>query len=228
MQRLLDIALSVVALALLSPILLLIATVLRFTGEGYIFYSQERVGQNERIFYLLKFATMLKNSPNLGTGDITIKDDPRVLPIGKFLRKTKLNELPQLLNVIKGDMSLIGPRPLTQKHYELYSIEVRNVIKDVKPGLSGIGQIIFRDEEKITVGEDDPIKFYALYVAPYKGALEQWYCNNRSTKLYIRLIILTIRAVIFGTSQVPRFADDLPEPSTQLTRKLFFGKTGKF
>ena len=104
MQRFLDILFSGVALLVLAPLLVPIMVILRFTGEGEVFYIQQRVGKDGEMFGLLKYATMLKDSPSLGTGTITVKDDPRVLPIGKFLRKTKINELPQLLNIIKGDI----------------------------------------------------------------------------------------------------------------------------
>ena len=108
MTRLLDILLSSLALMLMMPIFLLVVSVLRFTGEGEVFYLQKRVGQNENIFNVIKFATMLKNSANMKGGTITTKNDPRILPFGKFLRDTKINELPQLVNVIKGEITNSG------------------------------------------------------------------------------------------------------------------------
>ena len=99
------------ALVLLSPLLLPLMFILRVTGEGEIFFPQSRVGRGGKDFKLYKFATMLKDSPNMGTGTVTVKNDPRVLPMGGFLRKTKINELPQLINIFNGDMSVIGPRP---------------------------------------------------------------------------------------------------------------------
>ena len=109
MQRIFDIVFSLVGIALLSPLLLPISVVLLFTGEGEVFFRQKRVGRNGSIFHIWKFATMLKNSPNIGTGTITLKDDPRILPMGKFLRKSKMNELPQLLNVPFGEMRSLAP-----------------------------------------------------------------------------------------------------------------------
>ena len=111
MQRLFDIIFSGIALVLLSPLLLPLMFILRVTGEGEIFFPQSRVGRGGKHFKLYKFATMLKDSPNMGTGTVTVKNDPRILPIGGFLRKTKVNELPQLINIFNGDMSVIGPRP---------------------------------------------------------------------------------------------------------------------
>ena len=120
MIRTFDLILSLIALVILCPLLLPVAFILRFTGEGEVFYVQERIGLHERPFGLFKFATMLKNSPHIGTGTITVRNDPRVLPVGRILRKAKVNELPQLLNVLIGDMSVIGPRPLTQNHFGHY------------------------------------------------------------------------------------------------------------
>ena len=117
MERLFDILLSAFAIIIFSPLIIPTILVLRMTGEGEVFFLQDRVGKDFKIFKLFKFSTMLKDSPNLVGGTITIKDDPRVLPIGKFLRNLKINELPQLLNVFLGDISLIGPRPLTEQNF---------------------------------------------------------------------------------------------------------------
>ena len=121
MERFFDILFSSFALLVLSPLLIPVVIILKFSGEGEVFFLQERIGKNGKLFKLFKFATMLKDSPNLGTGTVTMKDDPRVLPVGKFLRKTKINELPQLLNIFFGDMSVIGPRPLTAETFGSYS-----------------------------------------------------------------------------------------------------------
>ena len=123
MQRLLDILLSGIAILILSPLFLLIILILSITGEREIFFKQDRIGINKTNFGLLKFVTMLKNSENTGAGTVTLKNDYRVLPFGKFLRKTKLNELPQLFNILKGDMSVIGPRPLHQKQRDSTNID---------------------------------------------------------------------------------------------------------
>ena len=144
MERFLDILFSGLALLALSPLLVPIVIILKFSGEGEVFFFQERIGKDGKLFKLYKFATMLKDSPNLGTGTVTMRDDPRVLPVGKFLRKTKINELPQLLNIFLGDMSVIGPRPLTAQTFGSYSDNTKAVISQVRPGLSGVGSIIFR------------------------------------------------------------------------------------
>ena len=153
MIRFFDIVFCSLAIIIIAPILLPIMILLKFTGEGEIFYFQTRVGVN-KTFELIKFATMLKNSPNMGTGSITIKDDPRILPFGRFFRKTKINELPQIITVLLGDMSLVGPRPLTKENFNFYSYDVKKILKSTKPGLSGIGSIVFRNEEEILQGKN--------------------------------------------------------------------------
>ena len=192
---------SAVVLLILCPVLLIIMLILRLTGEHKVFYFQSRVGVDQKPFQLIKFATMLENSASMPGGNITVKDDPRVLPFGKFLRKSKLNELPQLLNVFVGDMSLIGPRPLTQDMFEMYDFQQKEVISRCKPGLSGVGSIVFRAEENYTQNRPDPKKFYRNIIAPYKGSLEVWYYHNSSVKLYFILIALTIWHVLNPKSQ---------------------------
>ena len=105
---------------ILSPLLFPIIVILRFSGEGEIFFLQDRIGKSGKVFKLLKFATMLKDTPNIGSGTLTIKNDPRILPVGKLLRRTKINELPQIINVIKGDISIVGPRPVLEQDWKLY------------------------------------------------------------------------------------------------------------
>ena len=217
MTRVCDIVLALLALTILCPLLLPVAAILRLTGEGEIFFVQERIGLNERPFGLFKFATMLKDSPHIGTGTITVRNDPRVLPVGRILRKTKINELPQLLNVLIGDMSVIGPRPLTQNHFLHYAPEVRKTIGSVRPGLSGIGSIVFRDEERLLSDKEDPQNYYRTEIAPYKALLEVWFVYNRGIWLYLKCIFLTIWVVINSSSNVAYAVfKDLPQPQGQL------------
>lgn len=196
MQRLFDLLLSSIAIVFLLPLLIPIMILLRLTGEGEVFFRQERVGKNKVSFRLLKFATMLKNSEQIGAGTVTLKDDFRVLPVGSFLRKTKLNELPQLFNIFLGDMSVIGPRPLHKKQFSFYSTEDQSIIASTTPGLSGMGSIIFRDEEKILQDSEDPDKTYKELITPEKAKLEKWYVENNSLALYFKLIFLTIISVL--------------------------------
>lgn len=214
MKRLIDLFLSVIALVILSPILIPIMIILKFTGEHYIFYAQDRIGEGGKVFSLLKFATMLKDSPNLGTGDITLKNDPRVLPFGKFLRKSKINELPQIINVLIGHMSLVGPRPLTPKNFDYYSEEVKEKIKLLKPGLTGIGSVVFRDEEfflnKLVSDGLDHETAYREYVSSYKGKLEVWYFENRNIWIDFKLIVLTVFIIIKPNLNIRQFFNNLP------------------
>lgn len=217
MQRSLDILLSGMALLALSPLLLPIMLALRLTGEGEVFYVQQRVGLGGRPFGLYKFATMLKNSPNLGTGTVTVKDDPRVLPLGRFLRKTKINELPQLLNIFRGDMSIIGPRPQTQRCFDAFPPASQAEIIKVRPGLSGIGSIVFRDEEELMHASAEPERFYDEVIMPYKGRLEEWYVANQGVRIYLFGIFATGWVVLFPKSRlVWRLFRGLPSPPVVL------------
>ncbi len=217
MKRFLDVVLSILALVIVAPFLLPVMIILRFTGEGEIFYIQERAGRGGNPFGLYKFATMLKNSPNIGSGEITVREDPRVLPFGKFLRKTKLNELPQLWNIFLGDMSVVGPRPMVPNIYAHYPEEVREKLNMIRPGLTGIGSIIFRDEERYLVDRDEPIEFYKEHIIPYKSDLELWFVENNTLWVYFKIIVVTVWVVIFPSSSIvdkafdgiPRLPDSL-------------------
>ena len=164
---------------------------------------------------------MLKDSPNIGTRTVTMKDDPRVLPVGKFLRKTKINELPQLLNVFFGDMSVIGPRPLTAENFASYSTDTQEIIKKVRPGLSGVGSIIFRGEEEIMQGASASIDFYKNIIAPYKGSLEKWFVTNKSIYIYFLAIFITLWTIIFPSTKIAwRIFRSLPKPPSELKQVL--------
>jgi lipopolysaccharide/colanic/teichoic acid biosynthesis glycosyltransferase len=218
MKRALDILLSSIALFLLSPLLVPVAVILRCTGEGYVFYRQQRVGKNGQLFRLYKFATMLKDSPSLPGGLLTSKHDPRVLPFGRILRATKINEIPQLINVLLGDMSLIGPRPQAPAHFEVFPEHVKKEIVRVRPGLSGVGSILFRDEDSMLARcGKSPERFYSEDIAPYKGELEIWYVNRRSVPLDLLLILLTMWVVLFpGSRWYSALLSDLPQPESQV------------
>ena len=195
--------------------------VLKFTGEGEIFYLQKRLGYLNKEFKIIKFATMVKNSSSIGTGSITLKDDPRVLPFGKFLRKSKINELPQIFNVIIGNMSIVGPRPQIKVIFEKFPIEKRNEIYKSKPGITGIGSIIFRDEEKwISNYEGDKHEFYKEKIAPYKTDVELWYYKNQSLFVDAKLVILTAWVIVFPESNlIDNMFKSLPQKPFHLTMK---------
>jgi lipopolysaccharide/colanic/teichoic acid biosynthesis glycosyltransferase len=213
LKRFFDAIFSIIALLLLSPILIPVVIILLLTGEHYVFYSQKRVGYKNKRFKIHKFATMLKNSPSIGSGSITLRKDPRVLPFGHFLRKTKINELPQIINVLFGDMTLIGPRPQMEADFFRFHQKYQDTIYNVKPGITGIGSIVFRDEEKL-VSESTlpPAEFFALNVDPYKCELELWYQKNISFLTDLKIIFLTAWVIIFPSSQLyKRFFKGLPE-----------------
>ena len=223
MQRVFDVLFSGIALTVLSPLLLPIALILRVTGEGEVFFKQSRVGLGGKHFGLFKFATMLKNSPSIGTGTVTVKNDPRVLPVGRFLRKTKINELPQLINIFLGDMSVVGPRPQTQRCFDAFPVELQQKIIQVRPGLSGLGPIVFRGEEDILADHESSVVFYDEVIAPYKGEVEAWYVEHQSLFNYFAIICVTVWVVLFPRSQmVWRVFKGLPKPPLQLAAALNF------
>lgn len=212
-KRVFDILIAGIALILLSPVLIPSIIILLFTGEHEVFYKQKRIGYKNKPFGIWKFATMLKNSPNIGTGEITLRNDPRVTSFGKLLRITKINELPQIINVFKGDMSIVGPRPLMEVSVKLYPEEIRNKIYNCKPGMTGIGSLIFRDEEKIISDAEDPKAMYAK-IYPYKGALEMWYQQHASLYTDFMIIFLTAWSIVFPKNQlVNKVFKDLPQRS---------------
>lgn len=217
MDRIFDIIFSGLALIILSPLMVPIIVLLKCSGEGEVFFLQDRIGKSHKVFKLFKFATMLKDSPNIGTGTVTMKDDPRVLYIGKFLRKTKINELPQLLNILVGDMSIIGPRPLTKQTFSSYSGKTQDIITKVRPGLSGVGSIIFRGEENIMHGPNASVDFYDRVIAPYKGELEEWFVRNKNLYIYFMSIFITIWVVMFPNAVISWVVfKELPKPPDEL------------
>ena len=202
-KRLIDLFISIVSLLLLSPLFLTVIIILKFTGEGEVFYLQKRLGFLNKKFNIIKFATMQKNSPNIGSGSLTLRGDPRVLPFGKLLRKSKINELPQIFNVIAGSMSIVGPRPQMKVDFDKFPVNKRNEIYKSKPGITGIGSIIFRDEEKwISDFDGDKHQFYKDKIAPYKVDVEIWYYHNKSVLLDFKLIFLTAWVIIFPKSNI--------------------------
>jgi len=212
-KRFTDILIATIALIFLSPILIPSIIILMLTGEHEVFYFQKRLGYKNRIFNICKFATMLKNSPNMGTGEITLRNDPRVTRFGKILRITKINELPQIINVFKGDMSIVGPRPLMEVSFKQYPEEVQQKIYNSKPGMTGIGSLIFRDEEKMVSEAPDPRAMYTnIYL--YKGQLELWYQKNASLYTDFMIIFLTAWSILFPQNHlVNKIFKDLPARS---------------
>lgn len=219
LKRIADVTLSSTAILLLLPLTLPIMLLLRLTAEGEVFYLQKRKGYKCRDFKIWKFATMLKDSPNMGTGSLTLRNDWRVTPVGRYLRITKINELPQLVNVLLGDMSIVGPRPQVERDFLAYPADIRERIYDVKPGITGIGSLVFRDEEALISSTNlDPHVYYKEYIAPYKGALELWYQQNASVSTDLLIMLCTAWQILAPQSNlVFSIFKDLPPRPTALT-----------
>ncbi len=211
-KRAIDVVGAVLALLLTCWLWLPIMLVLALTGEHHVFYRQPRVGRDGTEFGIWKFATMLQNSPSIGTGSLTVRGDPRVLPVGRLLRRTKLNELPQLVNVLTGEMSFVGPRPQMRVDFDVYPDAAKAAIARMTPGITGIGSVVFRDEERFLSRPGiDPKAFYADSIAPYKGALEQWYLGRWGLRTDFLLLWATGLAVLRPSSDFAfRAFPDLP------------------
>lgn len=194
-KRIADLVFATLGLIVLSPFLIPVIIVLRFTGEGLVFFRQRRLGYNNKPFGVLKFVTMQKDSPSTGT--ITASNDTRILPFGKFLRNTKINELPQLINVLVGEMSIVGPRPLTEEAFGLYSDKLKPLIYKSRPGVTGIGSLVFRHEESVLAKSNKPRnQCYREDILPIKGALEVWYSKHKSPWVDMKIVVLTALALL--------------------------------
>lgn len=217
-KRIVDFLLAFIALVVLLVVFIPVILILLFTGEHEVFYLQNRVGYKNTKFKIWKFATMVKNSSKMGTGSLTLRNDPRVLPFGKFLRKTKINELPQIVNVLIGNMSVVGPRPQMEVDFLKFPEHVQKVIYNTPPGITGIGSIIFRDEEKwISNAPGDKHEFYKNSIAPYKGELEIWYLKNISLYTDLMLIFITAWVIVKPESEIVyKVFKDLPEKPKEL------------
>jgi len=215
--RFFDIVFSLIAIIILSPLFIIISIILLLTGEHQVIYLQKRIGYRCDQFYVYKFTTMLKNSENMKGGLLTRKNDPRILPVGKILRNTNLNELPQLFNILFGSMSIVGPRPQSPVHFNLYNEEQKAYISKLKPGFTGIGSLIFRYEDNIL----EKMKYDYDYshdkiITPYKGELEKWFYKNRSLYLYFKIIFLTAFVNFLPNIKVTRFFSNLPKMPDEL------------
>jgi len=194
MIRFFDILFSFIGLIILTPFFLIISFLVVCTPLGTVFYKQIRVGKNSKDFVLYKFRTMKTGSDRKGL--LTVGDnDSRITNIGRFLRKYKLDELPQLWNVLKGDMSLVGPRPEVRKYVNLYNEEQKRVLS-VRPGITDYASIAFVDENRILALSKDPEKEYIETIMPKKLELNLRYLENRSVKEYFKILLLTVRSII--------------------------------
>jgi lipopolysaccharide/colanic/teichoic acid biosynthesis glycosyltransferase len=229
LKTILDSLVAAIGLLILSPIFVTVCVLLLLTDEHQIFYRQERIGRHGKKFGILKFATMLKDSPSLGNGMLTVRNDPRITKVGKWLRLTKLNELPQLWNVFVGQMSFVGPRPLTSVGITRYDPAVSQIILQLRPGITGIGSLVFRDEEKLVSlckeNGGDPKAYYREHIFPYKGKVECWYASKQSFRSDFMLLIATLYSVVFNDRHIAfKLFKELPELPTELTVEYFSQK----
>ena len=195
-KRILDVASSLIALVLLMPILLLIAVLIKITSPGSVFFRQIRLGHNGRHFELVKFRSMVQDAPLRGPS-VTGKGDSRITPFGNFLRRTKLDELPELWNVLVGDMSLVGPRPEVPQYIVGHDTVWEHVLS-IKPGITDLATLQFRDEETVLESTNNRERAYIDVVLPIKLKLANEYLENRSFWLDIRILVLTVWAITFG------------------------------
>lgn len=193
-KRALDLAVSVPALIALSPALLVIAALVKAGGPGPIFYAQERVGRRGRPFRLYKFRTMVTDADKSGPA-VTSSGDARITPLGRTLRKWKLDELPQLWNVVRGDMSLVGPRPEVRKYTDIFRDDYSEIL-EISPGITDYAALEYRDEEEVLARYPDAEEAYTSVVLPEKIALYRQYLRDMGFRSDLKIIFRTIREVI--------------------------------
>lgn len=173
---------------------MVIAILVKLTSRGPVFFKQERVGRFGKIFRIIKFRTMIENAENVGPA-ITISADNRITKVGKYIRKLKIDELPQLINVLKGDISFVGPRPELQKYVEIFSKEYEEILK-IKPGITDYAAIAFSSENEIIKNKKNPEEYYIKEILPKKIELYKKYMDEMNLILDIKLIILTLNKII--------------------------------
>ncbi|WP_431259105.1 sugar transferase [Roseateles chitinivorans] len=193
-KRLFDIFCAGVGLLLLSPLLLAVAVWIRLDSRGPVMFRQERVGRFGRTFRIHKFRTMRVDAPALGP-QITIGDDARITRSGRWLRASKVDELPQLWDVLRGAMSLVGPRPEVPRYVALYPAELRELVLSVRPGITDPASLSFRNESELLARAEDPEREYVEVVMPMKLGLAADYVRNASLGGDIRLILATLGAI---------------------------------
>lgn len=193
LKRSFDILVSLIALILLAPLFLILALIIKLTTRGPVFYRGRRVGRGGEIFSMHKFRSMVVNADQIGT-HLTPQGDPRVTKIGRFLRKTKMDELPNIIDVLKGDMSFVGPRPESPLYAKYYNERQKQVL-NVRPGMVGPTQIKYRHEEVILKDKKDPDTYYVQELMPQKLEIDLDYIKNRSFLLDVKIIFKALLAV---------------------------------
>ena len=196
-KRLFDIIFSFLGLILTAPILVIIAFLIKINSPGPVFYRVERVGKNGKLFKIFKFRSMVKDAEKLG-GPSTAADDPRLTEIGKFLKRVQLDELPQLINVLKGEMSLVGPRPEVKLYVDMMTEEEKNLILSIRPGMTDLASLWNFREGEVLKGSPDPEKTYLEKIRPEKIRFQIEYVKNRSFLLDLKIVAKTILKLFYG------------------------------
>lgn len=194
-KRVFDLALALIGLVLLAPLLLLIAVAVKLDSRGPVFYTGERLGLGGRPFRMIKFRSMRPDADKVGP-PAAGEDDARITRVGRFLRKTKLDELPQLINVLKGEMSLVGPRPEVAYFFDFYTDEEKAAIWSVRPGMTDYASLYFHDEDKVLAGAPDPVQAYLDLCKDKKVALQMRYIRERSLWVDLKVIMATLATII--------------------------------
>jgi lipopolysaccharide/colanic/teichoic acid biosynthesis glycosyltransferase len=194
-KRSFDFMVALAALLVVSPILLILALIIKLTSAGPVFYRGERIGRHGIPFRIFKFRTMVINAEKLG-GSATAEDDPRITAIGRFIRRSKLDEFPQFMNVLVGDMSLVGPRPEVKKYVDMYSEEEKAIL-DIRPGITDWASIWNSNEAAVLEGSTDPEKTYEELIRPTKLALQLFYVRNQSLGVDIKILFHTFCKLLF-------------------------------
>ncbi|HHD2603684.1 TPA: sugar transferase [Clostridium perfringens] len=194
-KRMFDLFFSLIGIIITIPIFILVSIMIKLTSKGPIIFKQERVGKNKKIFYIYKFRTMTDCDDKASDRQVTVINDQRITRIGRILRKYKIDELPQLYNVLKGDMSFVGPRPEVKKYVKFYEEEYDEILK-IKPGITDLASIEYIDENTIISKYSDPEKIYIEEVLPKKLMLNKRYIEEMSIKNDILLILKTIKKII--------------------------------
>lgn len=201
LKRALDVVGSALGLIMLAPAFPIVAIAIKCDSPGPVFFRQDRVGRGGRVFQIYKFRSMAVKAAD-GTA-LTLRGDKRITRVGAFLRKTKLDELPQLINVLTGDMSLVGPRPEVPEFMKFYSSEQRAIILSMRPGITDYAAILFRDESSLLSPDDDPVALYRYKIMPIKFGYYERYSREMSLLNDLRIILATVLLLLAG--QVPRW-----------------------
>jgi len=194
-KNIFDFVFGVIGFIILLPFLMIIGILIRIMSPGSVMFEQERIGKDGKPFKILKFRTMVENAEELGP-QITIGKDMRVTKIGEFLRKYKIDEFPQIINIINGEMSFVGPRPEVKKYVDLYTPEQRKVLS-IKPGVTDLASIKFKNENEILAQSQNPERTYTEVIMPEKLRINLDYVENASLLYDVKLIFNTIKSVFF-------------------------------